>query len=342
MQLPDPLREGLAAELASTSPRDLSAASQALSQTYRSPHGGTQGAAVAGPLQARAYAAYRMPATIAALAAAFREVRDRLPGWVPRSLLDVGTGPGSAAWAAVEMWPGLERIVFLEREPAMIELGRALATRSPSAALRQAEWRREDITGAWDATRADLAVTGYVLGELAPDTRAGLVRRLWECTDGASVIVEPGTPRGYADVVVAGEVLAALGARIIAPVPLSWPCLEHEHDWLHFSDRVSRSRLHRTAKDASLSFEDEKYSYVAAARLDSRPIAARVVRQPQIRSGHVRLTLCTKEGIRHLVVSRRQKDAYRRTKDLRWGSAIEEDEAHLFDLDATHPSKFAP
>jgi ribosomal protein RSM22 (predicted rRNA methylase) len=129
-------------------------------------------------------------------------------------------------------------------------------------------------------------------------------------------------------------VLTVAGADIIAPVPPSWPCLEHENDWLHFSERVSRTRLHRTAKDATLSYEDEKFCYLAASRLKSTAIAARVVRQPQIRSGHVRLTLCTKDGIRHLVIPRSQKAAYRLARDLRWGSAIEVDEADLFGLSA--------
>lgn len=333
MQLPDHLRDALAAELASTSPRELGAAAQALSQTYRSQHGRVQTAALAGPLDARAYAAYRIPATFAALAAAFREVRDRLPRWEPRSVLDVGSGPGTAAWAAVEIWPELEQFVLLERDPAMVEVGKALAAYSPSPAVREAEWQREDLTGAWEAGSADLTVAGYLLGELAADARAQVVGKLWTHTQGVCVIVEPGTPRGYAHIVAAGEELHAAGARIIAPVPRTWPCLEHERDWLHFSERVSRTRLQRSAKEASLSYEDEKYCYVAASRLEPRPIAARVVRQPQIRSGHVRLTLCTGDGIRHLVVPRSQKEAYRKAKELRWGSAIEQSEARLLSLD---------
>lgn len=330
MQLPDHLRDALAAELASTSPRELSAAAQALSLTYRSQHGRTQGAALASPIDARAYAAYRMPATFAALAATFRDVRSRLPAWAPQSLLDAGAGPGTAAWAALEIWPDIERIVVLERDGAMAEIGKALAAYSPSVALRNAQWRQEDITAIWEAGDADLTVAGYVLGELTEDAQAALTERMWTHTAGVCVVVEPGTPRGYAHVAAASAALHASGAHIIAPVPLTWPCLEHERDWLHFSERVSRTRLHRSAKEASLSYEDEKYCYVAASRLEGVPIAARVVRQPQIRSGHVRLALCTPEGIRHLVVPRSRKEAYRKARDLRWGAAIEMDKAELF------------
>ena len=333
MQLPDHLRAALASELASTPTRDLAAASEALSSTYRSHHGRNPGRPLTGVLDARAYAAYRMPATFAALAASFGEVRARLPNWTPHSLLDVGGGPGTAAWAALGVWPDLQRISVVDREAAMIEIGRALAAQSPSAALRSAEWHRHDMSGTWDVDPADLTVAGYVLSELGPDARRTFVRTVWDRTAGTCVIVEPGPPRGYAHVAEAREVLVLLEAEVVAPVPPSWPCLEHEGDWLHFSERVSRTRLHRTAKSAALSYEDEKYCYLAASRLEPRPIVARVVRQPQIRSGHVRLTLCTSAGVQHLVIPRSRKEAHRIAKDLRWGSAIEVDEAHLFGLD---------
>ncbi|MGI8802059.1 MAG: small ribosomal subunit Rsm22 family protein, partial [Solirubrobacteraceae bacterium] len=48
-----------------------------------------------------AYAAYRAPATYAAVAAALTQVRLLRPEWRPRTLLDLGAGPGVAAWAAL-------------------------------------------------------------------------------------------------------------------------------------------------------------------------------------------------------------------------------------------------
>jgi ribosomal protein RSM22 (predicted rRNA methylase) len=247
-------------------------------------------------------------------------------------MLDIGGGPGTAAWAAVETWPELARIAVLERDTAMIETGRALASYAASPALRNIEWRQGDAVGTWDVGEADLTTTAYVLGELPAATRAEMAGNLWRHTLGVCVIVEPGTPRGYALVVESGEAFSSAGATIVAPVPLDWTCLEHDADWLHFAERVSRTRLHRGAKDASLSYEDEKFCYKVASRLPARPVAARVVRQPQIRSGHVRLVLCTPEGIRHLVVPRSRKEAYRKARDLRWGSAIELDVATLFGL----------
>lgn len=332
MQLPEDFRHALDSELGSIAPRHLTAASQSLSRRYRAGHGRPGAAPLETPLDARAYAAYRMPATYAALAAVFREIRDRLPDWSPRSMLDVGGGPGTAAWAAAEAWPELERITVLERDAAMIETGRALASHAASVAVREIEWRQGDITGDWNVETADLATAGYVLGELAPGAAANLGAHLWRHTGAVCAIVEPGTPRGYSLVVESGEALTAAGATIIAPVPPDWRCLEHAADWLHFSERVSRTRLQRAAKDATLAYEDEKFSYVVASRRAARPIAARVTRQPQIRSGHVRLTVCTASGIRRLVIPRSRKEAYRRARDLHWGAAIDPEDAALFGL----------
>jgi ribosomal protein RSM22 (predicted rRNA methylase) len=205
-------------------------------------------------------------------------------------------------------------------------------------AIRNAQWLRADLMTLSGSDRFDLAGAGYVLGELPPDTIAPLLATLWKATDGVCVVVEPGTPRGYGLTREAGEALEAAGARIIAPFPTSWPCLEHEKDWVHFAERVPRTRIHRLVKDASLSYEDEKFSYVAASRVEAGSMGARVVRQPQIRSGHVRLTLCTPQGVRHIVVGKSQRDAYRLARKLRWGSALNEEDASVLGLTDEAPS----
>jgi ribosomal protein RSM22 (predicted rRNA methylase) len=53
---------------------------------------------------ALAYAASRMPACYAALEASLREVAARRPSWHPQNMLDFGAGPGTAVWAAQQVW----------------------------------------------------------------------------------------------------------------------------------------------------------------------------------------------------------------------------------------------
>ena len=103
-----------------------------------------------------AYLAYRAPATYAAVAAVFGQVQRQRPDWSPRSLLDVGAGPGVAAWAAVAAWPSLEQLTLVEAEPEMIAAGREL--------MPGGRWVQADVSAARGP--ADLVIASYVLGEL--------------------------------------------------------------------------------------------------------------------------------------------------------------------------------
>lgn len=74
----------------------------------------------------------------------------------------------------------------------------------------------------------------------------------------------------------------------------------------------------------SLPYEDEKFSYVAAARFPADQAGApdRVVRHPQIRKGQVLIDLCTVEdGLRRDTVTKRQGPLYRAARDVAWGDA---------------------
>lgn len=336
MELPRDLQDALDAAVDGTPPKDIVRAGAALSGRYRTSYGQNSGPALQSSLDVRAYIAYRLPATYAAIRAVFRELRERRPGFHPASLLDLGGGPGTAAWAAVDTWPDLQRVTVIERDREMIRIGKDLADRATSAALREASWQHGDITATPNVAAADLTVAAYVLGELAEAGRGEAVRNLWERSLDGCVIVEPGTPRGYELVRDAGQFLAATGAHVNAPFPADWQCLDGPDDWCHFAARVPRTRLLRQVKGGTLSYEDEKFSYVAASRVEGLPIAARVIRHPQVRSGHVRLVLCTPAGVKHVVVARSNRETFRRARDLRWGSAIPIEDTGLYGLECDH------
>ncbi|GAC1633759.1 MAG: small ribosomal subunit Rsm22 family protein [Chloroflexota bacterium] len=330
--MPDSLRTAIDVELDKAPSRDLTVAVHALSQHYRTQHRLSEAPNLETRMDVIAYIAYRLPATLAAIGAILDEVRVRLPDFQPRTLLDAGAGPGTAAWAAVDAWPRLHRVTLLERNPRMTEIGRSLALQSGADVLKNADWQQVDIAARWQSEPADLIVAAYAMGEIADTSRAESVRRLWDHTAGTCIIVEPGTPHGFGLVRDAQDELAGLGAHIVAPFPHEWQCLASEHDWCHFSQRVQRTRMHRQVKGATLAYEDEKFSYLVASRRDGEPIAARVLRHPQTRPGHIRLVLCTADGVKEVVVARSNRQAYRRAKDLAWGSAIPLDDAPLYGL----------
>src|SRR2546429_9731422 len=108
MDLPDSLRLALSNALATMPQKSLADAAPHLSVRYRSNHSPGEGSLARSPIDVAAYAAYRLPATFAAIYATLHEVRKRRPGGLPRTLLDAGAGPGTATWPARKPWPDLD------------------------------------------------------------------------------------------------------------------------------------------------------------------------------------------------------------------------------------------
>lgn len=323
MQLPHQLRAAIGEELSAWSAKRLSPSVAALSKRYRA--GQTDGADrfVRSPEDVAAYAAFRVPGTFAAVYAALGQVHEQLTEWSPRSLLDVGAGPGTAMWAATHMFPQLRDVTLLERERSMITLGERLASHSVHTAVRRATWVRVDVTSTWDASPHDLVIASYVLGELSQSSRSALVLKLWTMTNGTLLLIEPGTPVGFGHVKEARSALVDAGAQTIAPCPHNDVCPMAGSDWCHFAQRVERSRIHRQVKEGELSYEDEKFSFVGVSRSPGTPITGRVVRHPLIRKGQVGLQVCTPEGIiESMNVTRKDRAQFRKARNLRWGSAM--------------------
>jgi ribosomal protein RSM22 (predicted rRNA methylase) len=106
MQLPAPLRQAIERETANHSLRALAQAAVELSEKYREQQSQSEPFIVT-EAHRLAYIAARMPATFAALRRIFAEIRRaQLP---IHSLLDLGAGPGTAAWAAVEVFEKIKR-----------------------------------------------------------------------------------------------------------------------------------------------------------------------------------------------------------------------------------------
>ena len=294
--LPDELRAALATSLAAEPVDRMRAAVARLIDAYRS---GRPAATpiLAGSAEIAAYAAYRMPATYAAVRAAIGALPPTLPA--PTSLADVGGGTGAAAWAVADAFPSIEQITVLDQVDGALTLGATLAASASAPALRSATWRRSSLPA--ELPSADLVTVSYVLGELAEAAQRDLVSHAAAAAGGVVVIVEPGTPAGYARVIAARDQLLALGHRVLAPCPHQLACPLSAGDWCHFGARVNRTALHRRIKDADLSYEDEKFSYLATASprvvLDAPPVGeGRVIRRPAQRKGLVTLRLCRPDG----------------------------------------------
>lgn len=318
--LPPELRTALAAAVARHSSPEVTATTARLVERYQD--GSPAEPLLLSDLDAVAYATYRMPATWAAVRAAMGEATRLAPALAPGTQLDVGGGTGSAVWAAAEVWPSLGAHTVLEQVPAVLRLGAELAA-AGAEAVAGTTWTSADLTSTTPLPGADLVTASYVLGELAPQARTGLVDRLVAAASDVLVVVEPGSVAGFERVLAARSQVLTAGLHVLAPCPHAVACpMVGTKDWCHFSERLERSVEHRRAKGATLGFEDEKYAYLVAVRAPVQAAAGRVVRHPRTRKGVVELELCTREpGLRTEIVSKRQGPVYKAARDVAWGDA---------------------
>src|SRR5262245_34765066 len=145
LTLPSDLHDAIAGALAKAPTARWLRAAQALSERYRAARSDYERALASDADQLLGYAALIMPATYAQLRGALAATAARSPDWSPTTLLDLGSGPGTALWAATAQWPTLRALTAWEREPAALALGRELARGSQSPAVRAAQWERIDL-----------------------------------------------------------------------------------------------------------------------------------------------------------------------------------------------------
>jgi ribosomal protein RSM22 (predicted rRNA methylase) len=316
--LPAELKAALEVKLHGLSRNDAAERSARISETYRA---GGGSAAIRSEADALAYALARMPATYAAVTASLNALCEVRPDFAPKRLLDVGAGPGTATWAAVEAFSTLADFTSIDASTALRALALELFDKSPR--LSGVRYTPGDARAALaGAEAADLLIASYLIGEMDDTERAALADQMWAKTRDTLLIVEPGTPAGYARIIALRAQLIALGAHAAAPCPHDGACPLIAPDWCHFTQRLPRSQAHKALKAAELPFEDEKFAYVALTRTPVPRRLSRVLAQPMVGKVEVTAKLCTPDGVVVAKVRRRAKADYARARRWRWGEAV--------------------
>ena len=318
--LPAELKAALDARLQGLSRNDAAARAARISRTYRD--GGGSGA-IRSEADALAYALARMPATYAAVTASLNALGGIKPDFAPKGLLDVGAGPGTATWAAAEAFSSLTDFTLLDANNALRAL--ALDLFHGSSRLSNARYAHREARAALaDSEPADLVVASYMIGEVDDHERTALAALMWAKTRDTLLIVEPGTPVGYARILALRAQLIASGAHVAAPCPHDGPCPLIAPDWCHFTQRLPRSQAHRQIKGAEVPYEDEKFAYLALTRAPVPTHPARVLAQPVVSKVEVTAKLCTADGVVVARIPRRAKADYGAARRWRWGDAVME------------------
>ncbi|WP_027553822.1 small ribosomal subunit Rsm22 family protein [Bradyrhizobium sp. Cp5.3] len=316
--LPPELKAALDGKLQGFSRTDAARRSSQISSTYRA--GGGSGT-IKSEADALAYALARMPATYAAVAASLNALTEIAPDLAPETLLDVGAGPGTASWAAAEAFPSLQAFTLLDANATLSRLALELAR--DSVRLADCRYLPGDAgTNLAEVSSADIVIASYIVGELGESDQRALTEAMWAKARHALIVIEPGTPAGYARILALRQQLIAAGGSVAAPCPHEKPCPLTAPDWCHFSQRLPRSQAHRQIKGAEVPFEDERFIYVALTRTPPVARASRILAPPDVGKAEITAKLCTEGGVALTKVPRRDKAAYADARRWRWGDAV--------------------
>ncbi|KAI8929818.1 mitochondrial small ribosomal subunit Rsm22-domain-containing protein [Entophlyctis helioformis] len=235
------------------------------------------------------YVGSRMAASYGAIDFAFRDLQRLAPSFQPVSMLDFGTGPGTAVWAAKSRWrDSLQKAVGIDVSQSMLDVAEDFNA-IPQLGVQDFQTVRflsyqEDVP---EEQRKDLIVAAFSLSEMPTDViRAAAIRALWSQTRDMLVLVDRGTPAGFRMIAEARQQILDLetqegesvpNAHVVGPCShdKTCPLLSHSQ-WCHFSQRVHRGPVMRnlTPKN-NQDHEDVKFSYVILRR-GQRPLSASV------------------------------------------------------------------
>jgi ribosomal protein RSM22 (predicted rRNA methylase) len=291
-----------------------------------------------------AYLATRLPATFSVLERVFELTPLKNLGI--ESVLDIGSGPGTALWALGLNHP-LKKILSFELDPQWINIAKKLWSFHPQAERLIAQWQQGDITNI-SVPSSDLIIASYSLSELSDEKRVEVLNKLLASTKKVLIWIEPGTPRCFKQIAQFREKVrhdpdisflgpcpsyqlsglqnpsSSLNQRY-APCPLYKPTdikSSFEEPWCHFSVKLSRSKMHQEIKQTKENFEEEKFCYLAITK-NKIPSSSddRLLAEPKLRPGHVRLKVCTGHKVDEVVVAR-SSPSYKAMKKAYWGDLI--------------------
>ena len=316
MDIPEELKNAIEELLSKNKKNEIIENAQIISNRYRN-NDGKGKKLLTEQNEAISYAISRMPATYAAVYSAVSQTIDNYDENL-QTLFDIGAGTGAAAWAVNDLVE-ITDVKCFEREKNMIKIGKKLMSNTE---LNKVKWEQFDILQDDITEKADIVVTSYMINELPENEKEFVIEKLWKVTNKLLIIIEPGTPAGFKNVLKVRKKILEDGGYIVTPCTHQGECQISKDDWCAFYVRVFRSSIHKQAKKGELGYEDEKFSYIAFSKVPTQNTESRILRHPQIYKGYVNVKLCTKDGIQEKKYSKKDGEIYKRVRKLNAGEKI--------------------
>lgn len=233
----------------------------------------------------------------------------------PRAVLDLGSGPGPMAFAALDA--GAAEVFAADRSKAALAAARSLA-QAAGEPLRTAIWdpqRPGPLAALAGTQRFDAVIMGHVVNEIFGGDvarRAALVTEAAAllAPGGSVVVIEPALRETSRALLAVRDALVEKGLAIRAPCLFRGPCPARlrESDWCHAERPIEPPALVADiARAAGLRKESVKMSYLVVAppgEAWSDPPAPRreggrilrIVSEPLPSKGRLRYMACGPEG----------------------------------------------
>jgi ribosomal protein RSM22 (predicted rRNA methylase) len=266
--------------------------------------------------EVKAYAAARMPATVAAVTRTLKELPQ---AFLPTTVLDLGAGTGAASLGVLQHFPSIKNLTLVEQD------GRALACAKTLIQLikkdTQVKFIQQSLCDYTDDKPIDLIILSYVLNELSIAEQQAIIEKLMANQSCYILILMPGTPVCFQQLLILRKLAIEAGYFVAAPCPHQQDCpmATASTDWCHFKVRLPRTRTHRLFKEATLNFEDEKFCYLLLSKNAISTNAARIVKNPLHRSGHSLFDVCEDGELKRVIIGRKHKSLYKTAVKLSWG-----------------------
>lgn len=148
------------------------------------------------------YMATRLPPNYACIRTVMKEIKDLVPNFQPKSVLDFGSGMGTTIWAVNETWPNtvsefMNIDISKEQQHLCEDLlrgGKEFGEMLPGVFHRQ-------YLPSSTKVKYDLVVSAFSMLELPnSELRANTIENLWHKTNDMLVIIERGNRGGFATI----------------------------------------------------------------------------------------------------------------------------------------------
>lgn len=279
------------------------------------------------------YLALRVPSTYSQIYGALSSVQELNPGWKPSSVLDIGSGPGTAVWAALEVFPKVLDAVCIEKDKNFVEIGKTIFQSLSDITV---DWQTTNLTSSLPRVNKgyDLVVLANVLNEMDERTREKTIQFAYNHCTGVLVIIEPGTPDGFESIKQVSKQLNFYQTTLIAPY-IENSFINSEE--INFIQKIKRPEFQKRVRQLQRKnqqperlnllppsdWEESKYFYLAYSKFkpEISPMG-RLIARPKLFKPFVELKVLTKDGIKIEKVFKKDRIKYKQAKKLKWGDII--------------------